>query len=225
MLDSNLMNEIISCETFDKARSLFIELYQNKDIAKKQKIEMLDLLQFKVQTQNDAYVLIDFYERIGAKEQLFQYINKCDFKDEPMIRTKIISIYRKYGNEYDATGLIKKQPVNKISLNQKSANLNKLGMPIESREEIETLIINKGISNYNIKTYASIINNLTKNDDYANEVLLPNVARDICKSNEISNFTITLFLKRLYKYEDGIGNKKQAKIVEQILENCNKSNS
>lgn len=218
MLNSNLTNEIISCETFDEARTLFIEFCQSKEINKKQKIEMLDLLQYKVQSQSDVCILIDFYERYGTERQLLKYVGNCDFKDEPVVKRKIISVYRNHNMEEVASGLLQNQPNDASSLVQKAANLNKLGYHKEARDLIEPLLL-KVINKYIIKAYASIINNLTKNDDYANQVLLPNIARTICWADNIEEFSINLFLKRLYKYENNVGNKKRAEIVEQILEN------
>lgn len=224
MLYDKLLENIISCETFDEARSLFIKVCQDNDISTIQKQKILDLLQYKADNPIDVCILIDFYKRFGTEEQLLKFINKCDYRDDVQVRTKIISIYRKKDKEEEAADLIEKQPVDSISILQKAANLNKLGQYKQARDMIEKVIINRGIDKYDIKVYASIINNLTKNDDYANECLLPNIARDICKSSEVRPFDIKLFLKRLYRFENNVGNKKNLKMVEEILDNFNENN-
>lgn len=217
MLTNKIINCIISCNNFDEARSIFIEFCQNDNITTEEKQKILDILQYKADDPRDICILIDFYKRFGTEEQLFKFISKCDYQDNIQVRTKIISICRKKGKEKEATYLIEKQPIDSISMVQEAANLNKLGQYKEARNIIEKVIMNRGIDKYDIKVYASIINNLTKNDDYANECLLPNIARDICKSIEVRSFDINLFLKRLFKYEDDFGNNNRAKVIQKII--------
>ena len=100
---------------------------------------------------------------------------------------------------------------------QRASLLNRRNQLEEARELIERVMLNKGITKYSIKVYASIINNLTKQDVYAINLCIPSLTRNICKYDEINSFSLIRLLAKILDYENNLGNKKEFKRTCAIL--------
>jgi hypothetical protein len=212
-----MKDKILKANSFDEARCLFIAACENK-ISKNEQLNLLKYLDCKVETPADVCIMIEFYKLLNDKDAILKYVKNCMYRDVQTVRSKIISIESQYGSIRNAGLILKEQKINDYTITQKAAYLNKTGNPDEARILLEQQFLTH-ISKYSIKTYASIINKLLKTDEYACDLCIPNLARDICKEESVSSFDANRLLKKLYKYENNLGNKKESKILEKILEN------
>lgn len=211
--------KILLAQTFNGARDIFDE---NIDffVTKQERLELVDTLQAKVETPNDVLLIADFYERLGAYQKLVKYIRNCEFSNYEKIKIKRISIEKRYGDISQGIAISDDMdmddPQNFYVFNQKASMLNRKGDVIEARRIIQTLM-KRRITKYEIHTYASIINNMFKNDDLARKFCIPSLAVDICKCEEVRPFDFKRLLKNIIKFETQIGNKEDAENTQKIL--------
>jgi hypothetical protein len=214
-----MKNEILNARNFDDARNYFIEACQT-GISKDEQLELLKYLDCKTENAVDVCIMIEFYKSLRDTDALLKYIHNCMYKEDPTVRSKIISIEAKFGSVDNAGNIIHRQGIDEITITQEAAFLNRTGESNEARKLLEKLFLTH-VSRYSIKVYASAINNLLKNDEYACDLCIPNLARSICREEKVSSFDAKRLLTKMYQFEHDIGNKKGSNILQNILNNYN----
>lgn len=211
-----IQKKILKAQCFNEARLIFDEyIFQNPP--KKEILQVLKVLQCKVENAYDVTVVNDFYKSLGEVEELLKFLRDCAFQEDKIVKNLRISIEKKLNNYDVALELCDNLNENdNISLTQKASMLNKIGDFEKARDIIELVLI-KDMSSYSIKTYASIISQITKYDGYAHELSIPSLAIDICKNDDVNTFTVKNFFKSIIKYENKLGNKVKVNVTEKIL--------
>ena len=208
---------ILNASTFNEARTLFDE-YISQQITREETLQLLEFLQHKVENPIDVTIVAEFYKKLNAWEELRNFLNSCPFQDDNTIKILKISIEKKLKNYRKALDICDTLPENDFyQLTQKASILNKTGNALEARETIEPVLI-ANMSEYSIKAYISIILSLTKDDNYAVQLCIPNLASHICKEKELTKFSVKRFFKLLIKYEDDLGNKRNVDITRKIYQ-------
>lgn len=208
---------ILNASTFNEARTLFDE-YISQQITGEETLQLLEFLQHKVENATDVTIVAEFYKKLNAYEELRKFLNSCAFQDDNTIKILKISNEKKLKNYNKALDICDTLPEDDFcQLTQKASLLNKTGNTLEARKTIEPVLI-ANMSEYSIKAYASIILNLTKDDSYAVQLCIPNLANSICKEEELNNFSVKRLFKLLIKYEDDLGNKRNVDITRKIYQ-------
>ena len=210
---------ILKAQTFDEARQIFDE-YITKESSKTKILQVLKILRHKIEKPSDVVIIRNFYILLGELKELLLFLRSCDFQDNKIVKNLRIACEKDFNNYDIALDLCNSLDDNDvINLTQKASVLNKTGNSEKARETIE-IALGKGISHYNIKSYAAIIFKITKDDDYACRLCIPSIAGNICRWGEVDFFSVIRLLKLLIKYENDIGNKRNVQVTKKILELC-----
>lgn len=211
--------KIIKAKCFEDARIIFDDyLFSQTELNKYELLKLLEYLQCKVETPTDVYIVKDYYIQLQELEPLSKFLKTCAFQDDDQVKNMRISVEKLLGNYSTAEKLCDNlKSDNNYNNIQRASLLNRRNQLEEARELIERVMLNKGITKYSIKVYASIINNLTKQDVYAINLCIPSLARNICKYDEINSFSLIRLLAKILDYENNLGNKKEFKRTCAIL--------
>lgn len=220
MQDKTTLERYYSNRNFNDARTAFIDLFPLCD--NQTKLDLLEHIARLADTPEEYLVVLNFYEQLKiAGVKALNYIRQCPHQDDSRIKTKRITLERKYGEIETALGILENSDNNEYNMVQKAATLNQSRKYEEAREVIENCMMLKKISVYEIRTYATIINSILKKDEDALQLCIPNLARSICKeeykTEKNLEFDFKRLLRKVIEFEDNFGDKRNKERTEKIL--------
>lgn len=210
-----LQKKILKAFTFNEARTIFDE-YISLQPPREEILQLLKYLEHKVETPIDVTIVANFYKHLNSYDDLQKFLNVCAFQDDNTVKNLKISVEKKLGHYNTALDLCNTLPENDfINLTQKASMLKKTGDFKKAREIIEQVLI-ANMSEHPLKTYVSIILCLTKNNNCAIKLCIPDLAKDICKKEDISKNSVKRFFQLLIEYEHNLKNKRAEDITRKI---------